>query len=87
MSKTRRSEEPFYEPNVEASTETMGRHSSNGVQESDIHCTLCIHECTTICMMSTSVFFHVTCCVFIYLERHHQLLCRFRNATCNKYCS
>ena len=74
MSKTRRSEEPVYEPSVDTSTETMGRHSSNVVQESEVHQivhTLCIHECTTVCMMSTSVFCHVTCCVFICLEGYH----------------
>ena len=36
MPKTRRSEEPFYEPSVDASTEAEGRHSKS-VQESEVH--------------------------------------------------
>ena len=36
MPKTRRSEEPFCEPSVEAFTEAEGRHS-NSAQESEVH--------------------------------------------------
>ncbi len=36
MPETRRSDEPFCEPSVDASTEAEGRHSIS-VQESEVH--------------------------------------------------
>ena len=36
MPKTHRSEEPFYEPSVDASAEAEGKHSIS-VQESEVH--------------------------------------------------
>lgn len=65
---TCRNEEPFYRPSVDASTEAEGKHSIS-VQELEVHygvCTLCIHPSATICMMTTSVFCHVTCCVYLF---------------------
>ena len=39
---TRRSEEPFYKPSVDASTEAEGRHSKS-VQESEVHYRMYVH--------------------------------------------
>ena len=62
MPKTRRSEEPFYEPSVDTSTEAEGRHSKS-VQESEVHQvvpTLYIHECPLqFSVMSHAVYLSI----------------------------